>query len=117
MVYDCCNNRSLAGQKRAEVFVWVLPKIAPNDIYRSMSARAKVFMNGRSQAIRLPREFRVSGREVIVERVAGGMLIRDGDPWEDCRAACEGIPDEVFDQLEARNRGLKLEKREFGKSA
>ena len=29
-----------------------------------MSSTAKVFMNGRSQAIRLPKEFRVSASEV-----------------------------------------------------
>jgi antitoxin VapB len=98
------------------VLAFALSKIAPYDIDQTMGARAKVFMNGRSQAIRLPKEFRVSGREVIVERVAGGMLIRDGDPWEDCRAACEGLAEEVFGRLETRNRNLKLEKREFGAS-
>jgi virulence-associated protein VagC len=29
-----------------------------------MSARAKVFMSGRSQAVRLPKEFRLSCEEV-----------------------------------------------------
>jgi antitoxin VapB len=40
-----------------------------------MSTTAKVFMNGRSQAIRLPKEFRVSGEKVSLSRVPGGILI------------------------------------------
>ena len=33
-----------------------------------MAQTAKLFMNGRSQAVRLPAEFRFSGREVLIER-------------------------------------------------
>ena len=36
---------------------------------------AKLFRNGRSQAVRLPREFRFEGGEVRVRRVAGGVLL------------------------------------------
>jgi antitoxin VapB len=43
---------------------------------------AKLFKNGRSQAVRLPKEFRFEGDEVYVKRVAGGvMLLSKGDPW------------------------------------
>lgn len=38
---------------------------------------AKVFKNGRSQAIRLPTEFRVAGSEVQLKRVAEGILIQE----------------------------------------
>ena len=34
------------------------------------SRRAKLFANGRSQAVRLPLEFRFSGREVYIRRDA-----------------------------------------------
>ncbi len=40
-----------------------------------MSAIAKVFMSGRSQAVRLPKEFRLSGKEVRIKRVEGGLLL------------------------------------------
>lgn len=44
---------------------------------------AKLFMNGRSQAVRLPREFRFEGTEVYIKRVgAGVMLIPKGDQWD-----------------------------------
>ncbi|GAB2562175.1 AbrB/MazE/SpoVT family DNA-binding domain-containing protein [Dyella jejuensis] len=33
-----------------------------------MSATAKLFMTGRSQAVRLPREFRFQGSEVFIHR-------------------------------------------------
>jgi antitoxin VapB len=36
---------------------------------------AKLFQNGRSQAVRLPREFRFEGDRVRVRRVAGGVLL------------------------------------------
>ena len=36
---------------------------------------AKIFMTGRSQAVRLPKEFRLPGREVRVRRVGRGLLL------------------------------------------
>ncbi|MBZ5571290.1 MAG: AbrB/MazE/SpoVT family DNA-binding domain-containing protein [Acidobacteriia bacterium] len=33
------------------------------------NARAKIFTNGRSQAVRLPREFRFEGKEVAIRKV------------------------------------------------
>jgi antitoxin VapB len=36
---------------------------------------AKLFANGRSQAVRLPREFRFEGDAVRVRRVPGGVLL------------------------------------------
>jgi antitoxin VapB len=35
-----------------------------------MSTTAKLFMNGRSQAVRLPAEFRFDGKEVMIRRNA-----------------------------------------------
>lgn len=46
---------------------------------------AKLFQNGRSQAVRLPREFRFEGDRVRVRRVAGGVLLEpaqsDVESW------------------------------------
>ncbi len=36
---------------------------------------AKLFMHGRSQAVRLPKEFRLPGTEVKVSRVGRGVLL------------------------------------------
>ncbi len=76
-----------------------------------MNARAKVFMNGRSQAIRLPRGFRVTGCEVLLKRVPEGILISERDPWEACEEACRDISDSFFRVMANRNKGLKLETR------
>jgi antitoxin VapB len=38
-------------------------------------ARAKIFMHGRSQAVRLPKDFRLPGKEVRVTRTGRGLLL------------------------------------------
>ena len=40
-----------------------------------MAATAKLFKNGRSQAVRLPREFRFEGDRVSVRRSGRGLLV------------------------------------------
>jgi antitoxin VapB len=40
-----------------------------------MATTAKLFKNGRSQAVRLPREFRFEGDRVRVRRVGTGVLV------------------------------------------
>ncbi len=41
-----------------------------------MSTFAKLFRNGNSQAVRLPREFRFKGDKVRVRRVPEGILLQ-----------------------------------------
>jgi antitoxin VapB len=52
---------------------------------------AKVFQNGRSQAIRLPKEFRVSSGEVYLKKTPEGFLVIAKDPWELFREGIEEI--------------------------
>ena len=40
-----------------------------------MFATAKIFLHGRSQAVRLPKEFRMPGKEVRVTRVGDAVLL------------------------------------------
>jgi antitoxin VapB len=42
--------------------------------------RAKLFMTGRSQAIRLPKEFRFKGDSVLIRR-EGATVILEPDDW------------------------------------
>jgi len=42
----------------------------------------KVFKTGRSQAIRLPKEFRVTCDEVQLQRTPDGFLVITKDPWD-----------------------------------
>jgi antitoxin VapB len=50
-----------------------------------MNAIAKLFMHGRSQAVRLPKEFRFEGKEVRVSRIGNRVILEplgaDGMPW------------------------------------
>lgn len=49
----------------------------------SEDATAKLFMHGRSQAVRLPKEFRLPGREVKVRRVGRAVLLEPiGEPFD-----------------------------------
>lgn len=48
-------------------------------IYHSVSQhvkKAKLFANGRSQAVRLPKEFRMPGTEVFIERRGDEVVLR-----------------------------------------
>jgi len=40
-----------------------------------MTKTAKLFMNGRSQAVRLPKEFRFEGKEVRIERSGDKIIL------------------------------------------
>ena len=47
--------------------------------------RAKIFKTGRSQAVRLPKEFRFEGKEVRIRKFGGGVLLEpitfDSKAW------------------------------------
>lgn len=52
----------------------------------STLSTAKVFTTGRSQAVRLPKEFRFNTREVTIERQGNALVLRpklDKDAWWD----------------------------------
>lgn len=60
---------------------------------------AKVFMTGRSQAVRLPKEFRFAGKEVRITRTeSGGVLLEPIHPKaEALRAAIRVITSGKWD--------------------
>ena len=43
--------------------------------HTALPARAKLFIHGRSQAVRLPKEFRFEGTEVYVRRVGTDVVL------------------------------------------
>ena len=43
--------------------------------------RAKVFWTGRSQAVRLPKEFRVDGDTVLIRRDGDAIVLEPLDEW------------------------------------
>ncbi|MFN2270844.1 MAG: antitoxin [Anaerolineae bacterium] len=44
---------------------------------------AKLFVNGNSQAVRLPKEYRFRGDEVVIKRMGNAVvLLPKDDPWQ-----------------------------------
>ena len=57
-------------------------------------SRAKLFMHGRSQAVRLPKEFRMPGKEVQIRRVGQGILIEPvATDWAETFAKLDAMLD------------------------
>ena len=75
---------------------------------------ARVFMNGRSQAVRLPKEFRFDTDRVLVRRegrhVVLSPMFKD---WDDYLENGARFTDDFFDAMEElRDTHLPLEDRE-----
>jgi len=66
-------------------------KIAANP----KSAEARLFRNGRSQAVRLPKEFRFEGDRVRVRRMGAGVLL------EPVPSTKKETPEELFARMDA----------------
>ena len=63
---------------------------------------AKVFMSGRSQAVRLPKAYRFDGDEVLIKRVGDAVvLLPRTRSW-----------DTLFQSLEQFEPGFKLERKQ-----
>ena len=65
---------------------------------------AKVFMNGRSQAIRLPKAFRVKTSKVYLKKVPEGFIVVERDPWEVFEEGVKKISTKLLDAIENRKR-------------
>ena len=50
---------------------------------RPNEQRAKLFWTGRSQALRLPKEFRLDGDSVAIRRYGKLIVLQPDDDWED----------------------------------
>lgn len=58
---------------------------------------ARLFRNGRSQAVRLPREFAMPGAEVYVRRVGTlVVLVPKDDPWAVLASSLEQLSDDFL---------------------
>ncbi len=74
-----------------------------------MIKEAKVFKNGQSQAVRLPKEYRVSSQSVYINRLGNCLvLIPKNKPWSTMIEACNNFSD---DFMASREQGA-TQKRE-----
>lgn len=65
---------------------------------------AKLFSNGNSQAVRLPKEFRFSGNEVYVQKLGNSVLLVPKDKrWETFMEGIDGFTEDYFEALENRS--------------
>jgi antitoxin VapB len=67
-----------------------------------MMRTAKLFKNGRSQAVRLPKEFRFDGTQVFIKKVGSTVvLIPEQGSWQTLFDSLEQFSD---DFMETRNQ-------------
>jgi antitoxin VapB len=61
---------------------------------------AKVFKNGNSQAVRLPKEFRVQGKKLSIYHFGKSIVLQPiMETWEDVYLELEGLSDEDFNMM------------------
>ena len=64
-----------------------------------MMKTAKIFKNGRSQAVRLPKEFRFSGSEVFIKKVGNiVVLIPYQNSWDSLFDSLDMFSDDFLSQ-------------------
>ena len=75
---------------------------------------AKVFWSGRSQAVRLPRAFRVDGREVRIRRRGRAIVLEPvAESWEWLDALAGGVEEDFVSAV--REQPTVSERRELDK--
>ena len=75
-----------------------------------MTMMAKVFKNGRSQAIRLPKEYRVDSEEVYIEKVGHSLVIipKEKSKWDIMRNAVEDFDGFEFKRNQPEQQTIEL---------
>lgn len=72
---------------------------------------AQLFQNGRSQAVRLPKEFRFKGEKVFIKKVGNiTILIPAENPWDSLINSLAKFSD---DYLEDRNQPDQQEREDI----
>lgn len=67
---------------------------------------AKLFVNGQSQAVRLPKEYRFLGNEVFVQKVGNAVMLFPKDQaWETFLNGLNSFTDDFF--ADGRNQGVE----------
>jgi antitoxin VapB len=70
-----------------------------------MSTTAKLFMHGRSQAVRLPKEFRFEGTEVQLSKIGDKVIL---EPLAEPPARTEAEIADVWAEIDALRNGEYL---------
>lgn len=71
---------------------------------------AKIFKNGQSQAVRLPKEFRFEGQEVYIKKAGRVvLLIPKDDPWKEMLDSLDTFSDDFM----AERKQPEIQERDF----
>ena len=73
---------------------------------------AKLFANGQSQAVRLPKEFRFEGNEVYIKKIGDAILLfPKGKEWDMFKSGLAGFSDDFMEN--GRDQGVAQERDNF----
>ena len=73
---------------------------------------AKVFENGRSQAVRLPKKFRFDAEEVVVQQLGAAVLLVPKESlWQTFVDGLEGFTGDIFE--DGRDQGVQKEREQL----
>ena len=76
-----------------------------------MEKRAKIFENGRSQAVRLPKEYRFDSDEVRINKIGDVVLITSLESkWNNFMEAVDNFSDDFLAEGRPKQSGDKREK-------
>jgi antitoxin VapB len=61
--------------------------------------RARLFRNGRSQAVRLPKEYNFKGNDVLIQKVGEAVILFPKDrAWETFMHGLNGFTDDFLEE-------------------
>ena len=70
---------------------------------------AKIFENGRSQAVRLPKKYRFNVDEVVVQQVGEAVILVPKEAlWQTFMDGLDGFTDDIFE--DGRGQDLQQER-------
>jgi len=73
---------------------------------------AKLFINGGSQAVRLPKEFQFSGKDVLIQKVGEAIILLPHDKsWEVFLHGLNSFTEDFMD--EGREQGKNQEREDM----
>ena len=93
-----------------KIYIMVYTNGVRKELINMMTA--KVFENGRSQAVRLPKEYRFTTDEVAVNKIGDIVLLMPKtDKWSSFMQAIDMFSDDFME--DERNDGQKQEREEL----
>ena len=70
---------------------------------------AKIFENGRSQAVRLPKKFRFNTDEVVVQQLGDAVILVPKEAlWQTFMEGLDGFTDDIFE--DGRDQGVQKDR-------